>query len=362
MPDAESAPDRAVPTWVRRVGLTSWYFLGLCGAVTVVVLGLAAARDITVPLILALFLAAVFFPAVDWLHERGLPRSPAAGLVLVGVLGVAVGVVLIVALSLGSQRQEITDSVDDSVAELKSALEDIDVDPDVVDDFRARLDESSGSAVGGLGSAIVDVLDSAWALIAGLVLGVVILYYLLKDWHVLVDRLADSSPRGDPEANRNSAADAASTVQAYFRGRTALAAVQAVAIGVSTAVMGVPLPFAIGTVNFVGAYVPYLGAFIGGAFAVLLALSSGGVGVAVAVLVVVLVVNLVIENLLEPRFVGSELDMHPLAVLLVTILGGLLGGMVGLVLAAPLTAIARSSYRELAAAGFFDEPDRTATE
>ena len=133
--------------------------------------------------------------------------------------------------------------------------------------------------------------------------------------------------------------------------------VQGVVIAVIVALLGVPLAFTVGVVNFVGAYIPYLGAFIGGAFAVLLALSEGGGGLAGVVLVVVVGVNLGLENLLEPRLLGEQLDFHPLVMLIVTILGGMIAGIVGLILAAPLAAIARTLYRQLRASGFFDQDE-----
>ena len=115
-------------------------------------------------------------------------------------------------------------------------------------------------------------------------------------------------------------------------------------------------------VNFIGTYIPFLGAFIGGAFAVLMALSEGGIGLALVALAVVLFTNAVLENVLEPRFLGSSLKLHPIVVLLSTVAGVVAAGMVGLVLAAPLTSIGINLFNELKASGFFrdgqpDSPD-----
>ena len=121
--------------------------------------------------------------------------------------------------------------------------------------------------------------------------------------------------------------------------------------------LGVPAAAAIGVVNFFGAYVPYLGAFFGGAFAVLMALGEGGLGLALVMLAVAVGVNLILENLLRPVLLGDSLNVAPLPILLATTLGGMVAGMVGLVLAAPLLAIARDARRELKKSGFFDEPD-----
>ena len=104
---------------------------------------------------------------------------------------------------------------------------------------------------------------------------------------------------------------------------------------------------------------PFLGAFIGGGFAVLMALSDGGLGLAIAALAIVLFTNIVLENVLEPRFLGASLELHPIIVLLSTVAGGALVGVLGLVLAAPLTSIGINLYHELARSGFFDDADRS---
>ncbi len=129
--------------------------------------------------------------------------------------------------------------------------------------------------------------------------------------------------------------------------------VNGVAIGLAALLLGVPAAGAIAVVNVIGAYIPYLGAFIGGAFAVLMGLGEGGIELALIMLGITLAVNLLLENLLEPVLLGDSLNMHPLLVLLATALGGLIAGMVGLILAAPMMAIVIDIKRELKAAGFF---------
>ena len=136
-----------------------------------------------------------------------------------------------------------------------------------------------------------------------------------------------------------------------------LALVQGVFIAVVMAIMGVPLAGSIGVVNFAGAYVPYLGAFVGGAFAVLMALSEGGLPLALGAIAVLLFTNLVLENVLQPKLVGSSLNLHPVVVLISTVVGGVAAGIVGLILAAPLTSIGINLFRELQASGFFGNSD-----
>lgn len=105
----------------------------------------------------------------------------------------------------------------------------------------------------------------------------------------------------------------------------------------------------------IGAYIPYIGALFGGAFAVLMALGEGGVGLAVAAFALVMVAQLVLENLLEPKLFGSSLNMHPLTILLATTLGGIVAGVIGLILAAPVVAIIVDVKKEPTAVKFFED-------
>ena len=70
-------------------------------------------------------------------------------------------------------------------------------------------------------------------------------------------------------------ANVAKSLRNYFLGVTIIAAFNAVVIGVAALIIGVPLAGTIAVVTFVGAYVPFVGAWVAGAFAVLIALGTG---------------------------------------------------------------------------------------
>jgi predicted PurR-regulated permease PerM len=130
------------------------------------------------------------------------------------------------------------------------------------------------------------------------------------------------------------------SLRGYFVGVTAVAVFNGVVVTLGALILGVPLAGTIGLVTFLGAYVPYLGAWTAGIFSVLLALGGGGADVAVGMIVVQVLANGLLQQLVQPIAYGAALGIHPLAVLLVTIAGGSLFGAVGLILAAPLTAAA----------------------
>ena len=128
------------------------------------------------------------------------------------------------------------------------------------------------------------------------------------------------------------------SLRGYFLGVAIVAAFNAVVIGGGALVLGVPLAATIAIITFFAAFVPYLGAWTAGAFAVLVALGGAGTDAAIAMAVLTLLANGVLQQLVQPFAYGAALGIHPLAVLIVTIGAGALFGMVGLVLAAPVTS------------------------
>jgi predicted PurR-regulated permease PerM len=113
-----------------------------------------------------------------------------------------------------------------------------------------------------------------------------------------------------------------------------------IVIGLGALVLGVPFAGSIAIVNFVAAYIPYLGAWTAGAFTVLIALGDSGASTAIAMAVIILLANGALQQLIQPIAYGAALGIHPLAVLIVTIAGGALFGTIGLIIAAPLTSAA----------------------
>ena len=114
---------------------------------------------------------------------------------------------------------------------------------------------------------------SSRSIASGVILGAVIMYYLLKDGARFAD--VPSSHRSRAPAPwgmwTNFIGDSCRILRDYGQGRTVMSAIVAVVIGLAALLMGLPLVFTIIVVNFIGGYIPYIGAFLGGGLAVLIA-------------------------------------------------------------------------------------------
>ncbi|MEM9711137.1 MAG: AI-2E family transporter [Actinomycetota bacterium] len=339
--------DDLLPRWLRRWGTGAWLVLGILIVIGLVGVAVSVTRTVTVPLILGAYFAVVLHPIVDALAGRNVPRGLGALAVIVGLFAALFAVGALIGATIADEWPDLRANIDTTVDDVREWVDDLPIDEDLVDRFDQGAGSSGGFALDGIGPRVASAASSVAGLIAGAFLGVIVLFYLLKDGRSISERLTTvAQDRGRDDVDEL-LAYAAGAMRRYYASRSALAALNGISISIGMAVIGVPGALAIGVVNFVGAYIPYFGAFVGGAFAVVLAVSEGGLGLALIALAIVIVAQVLLENLLEPRLVSGFVDLPPLAVLLVTTLGGVLLGLVGLILATPTTVIALQAVRTL---------------
>jgi predicted PurR-regulated permease PerM len=336
---------------IPRLGLLSWSFVGFVLASIIVLFALGAVSEIALPMLFAAVLAVMFKPFVGVLKRHKLKPSLAAGLVVLGLLALMVGVVVATGRGVVDQVDEIGESADAAVSEVAEQTDELGIDEKALEDVRKAVEDAEPMVTGGVLAGLVSGIGTIIAVAGGIILGSLIMYYLLKDGARLRRSVvAQFSPVYREEVD-GFVGSACRIVRDYGQGRSVMSAIVSLVVGVAALLMGLPLVFTIVVVNFVGGYIPYIGAFLGGGLAVVIALGEGGLPLGALMLLVVLAANLVLENFVEPKVMGRTLDIHPLVVLVVTALGGLLGGIVGLILAVPAWVIAGDALKRLRGRG-----------
>lgn len=356
-PGAGSAPASAIIDTpasgsMPKAGLWAWTFVGLVAALAIIVTALAAVNEIMLPLTFAAVLAVVFKPAATNLTRRRVKPTVAAGIVVLGLLALMAIVTVATVQGVVAQLDTISASVDSAAEEASASLS---IDQSTSDAVRASVTSMSPAVEGGFLTTLVSGLGTLVGVASGVILGALIMYYMLKDGTRLRRALVARISPGAQAAADEFIGMTCLTLRSYGKGRTIMSASVAVVIGITAFVLGLPLVFSILVVNFVGGYIPYIGAFLGGGLAVIIALGDGGLQDAAIMLLVVLAANLLLENFVEPRVMGRTLHIHPVVVLIVTALGGLVGGIVGLILAVPATVILGDAISRLRGRGVIDQ-------
>jgi putative heme transporter len=325
------------PRWLRDLGVMAWLLVGVAAAVVGAVWLLTLTQTIVIPVVTAGILAAVLSPAVSWLERRRVPRG--AGTVIVFLLLCALGALVIVLVIAGvaNEAGNLTSNLQKAASKIQGWLQDLGIDRDTAQKANEDASSASSDAFHALLNGVGTGISTLASLVVFLSFTLLSLVFLLKDGPVI---------RGWVERHVGLPVSVAHTItgrvvaslRGYFLGVTVVAAFNAVVIGLGALVLGVPLAGSIAVVNFVAAYIPYLGAWTAGAFTVLIALGAEGPETAAAMAVIALLANGALQQVVQPIAYGATLGIHPLAVLIVTIAAGSLFGTIGLVLAAPLTA------------------------
>jgi len=347
--DALSSTERTV----RRVGITAWTLIGVVLVLAIVVGAMAAISELVLPLVFAVMLGAALHPLAVRLQQWMKPAAAAAVVVLGSLAGVGLVVVLVVR-NVVREADSLARQIDLAIGELGDSGDPVGLDQAALEQLADAVKAAAAFIGRGIVTLFVGGVSAVTGFVAGIVLAVLIGYYVLKDGPLIKRWVVDQFPVPARPQVADFLGNGMRTVRSYWSGRTVLSLAVTAVITVVSLLMGLPLVGTIAVVNFLGGYVPYLGAFIGGGLATVLALAEGGLGSAVVMLVIVLTCNLLLENVLEPRVMSSRLSIHPLVVLLATTAGGIIGGMVGLILAVPVAVLVIDLVRRLRASGITD--------
>jgi predicted PurR-regulated permease PerM len=297
----------------------------------------------------AMILATVTIPIVGRLGRHRVPRAAGAAIVLLGLLALGVLVVVIVIGGITAQDGNIAKEAKAAADQAESWLTSVGVNESGAASAKSSVEQDVPQIISALTKGVINGIAGLASLVFGLSLAMLSVFFLLKDGPSL-RRWVDGHLGVPQPVAKTITGGIIRSLRGYFRGVTLVAAFNGVVVTLAALVLGVPLAGTIGVVTFVTAYIPYIGAFVSGAFAVVIALGGEGTSTALAMLVVVILANGLLQNLVQPFAMGSALDLHPLAVLVITIAAGCVFGMIGLILAAPLTSAAVHITRDLAKA------------
>ena len=350
-PDAGAGPTDGVPTpgaagrpgrpsamvRLQRAGRTSWLLLGLVTLVVVIAIALGAVSGIVVPLVIAIIVGTLLEPMVDWLEGRGVPPTLATVAALLAAVGVAVAMVWIVVSGFVQQWPEIARQSAAGWASLVEWVRSLELDSFWLERARTTVQEYAPRLSQGVLGAVSSTFSGAIAFSIGAFFAIFFLFFVLRDARAFPAWLARTTTL-DADTVDEVATIARQSLRGYFRGVAVTALITAPIFMIPLLLLGVPLAVPIFILYFFTSFIPFIGAWLTGLFAVLIAFGSGGPTAALIVALSLLVSNGTIQSAVSSWALGSSLKTHPVAVLLATMIGGTIAGLLGMVLGAPLLA------------------------
>lgn len=194
-----------------------------------------------------------------------------------------------------------------------------------------------------MGNSVFSSLGSLAGALSTLVFGIIFSLYFLADGQKILSywarifRLLFGERR--LEKLRRFFIDADRVFAGYLRGQIIDGTIMAVLVSVSLSILQVRYAIVIGVLTGFGNLIPYVGPFIAYGLTALVCLVYGDFTKILPALIALFVIQTIDGNVINPRLLSQNIDVHPLVVIIALIIGGSLGGFLGIFLAAPVASL-----------------------
>ena len=308
-------------------------FLFILACLVVIVYGLQFAAPILLPSALALFLAVLSLPVMAWLVNRRIP-SGLATLITVLVNAAVIGLIILLA---SPSIAELQDKLDQYVFDLQARW----------GQLMAWLENSTGIEISDYltlsiidPGAVVDIARGTIGRIAQFLsttfLVFLIMAFMLSEATVFPKKFRYIS--GARAGDEDRFTKIATEIQSYLGIKTVVSLATGLVLGIWAYVLGLDFFVLLGMIAFLLNYVPTVGSIIAAIPAILLSvITFGTLPHVILVAGGYIAVNIIVGNIIEPRWMGRSLGLSTLVVILSLLFWGWAWGPLGALLSVPLT-------------------------
>ena len=305
------------------------HWLVTTAALVIIVAGIKAAEEIAVPFLLAVFIATIAATPVFWLNRFRVPIGLAIAMTIAGIIVLLSGVGAIVAQSVRQFRENLPEYE----AKLSTAIDAaVKTAADLgfpLDSIQNQIEPSSvlelvGNTLMGFGST----LGNGFFILLTVI-------FILAEAASFPRKLRDVLDR--PEQDLPHFEKFAVTVNRYIAIKTSVSFATGFLVWLALTIIGVDFPVLWGLLAFLLNYVPTIGSLIAAVPAVIFAFLQLDATIAIVTAAIYAAINVVMGNVIEPRFMGRGLGLLTLVVFLSLVFWNWMLGPVGMLLSVPLT-------------------------
>jgi predicted PurR-regulated permease PerM len=341
----------------QRQQLTLQHYGWIIGVTVIVALLLHLLGDILTPFLIGAILAYIGNPAVSWGETHRVSRTIGT-LLVVGVTGLAVfGLILVLTPLVHSEFSQLVQRLPTLAVLLQTKFAPwlqqtfgIELQLDM-DSIKAMISDNLAGAEA-LTPKVLSSVKAGGTLILAILINLalipVVMFYLLRDWNIILARFEELTPRRWLVTLRTVAVEVDEVLAEFLRGQASVMVVLAIYYVIALWIAGLQFWLPIGLLTGLLVFVPYVGFGLGLVLGVLAALLQWhGLPGFVAVLVVYGVGQLLEGYVLVPWLVGDRIGLHPVAVIFALLAFGEVFGFAGVLLALPASAVLLVALRHL---------------
>ncbi len=312
-------------------------------------LGLVEAKAFLAPVVAAIILALLMIPVSNKLESWGMSRGISSLISTIIILIVSLGIASLVFFQVKSfvnDWETIEETMEPKIAQIERYfLEETDMEQVDIDGYKEKGSISQMLSSPNSGKTAFGALGSAIGFITAIILMLVYIFFLLL-YRKMFKKFILKLFSNDRESEVRCAIDQTAKIsQHYLAGRLVLMVILAILYSVGLGISGLSNFILIGMISAVLSLIPFLGNIIGLAIAMAFGfLTTGETGVLIGVILTFAVAQFIDSLILQPIILGNKVNIHPLFIILVLILGNMVWGMVGMALAIPILGIINIAF------------------
>ena len=303
-------------------------------ALVIIIAGMKIAAPLLVPFLLSIFIAVISFPLMSRFQQSGLSKGLSLTLVMLLVVFIGIGLSLLVGSSLTDFSHTLPDYQQKITAEWGRAIAWLkDHGVSVADNLKGIADPAAAMGL------ISSILKGFGNVLANSFLIILTVIFILMETAGLAQKvILDPGQEGEAQSDTNNFSRVfVEKLRDYMSMKTIISMITGVIVALAMWLIGLDYPALWGVLAFMLNFVPNIGSIIAAVPAVMLALVQLGVSSALLVTGVYIAVNVLIGNVVEPRYMGKGLGLSTLVVFVSLVFWGWVLGPVGMLLSVPLT-------------------------
>jgi predicted PurR-regulated permease PerM len=302
-------------------------------------------------------LAYMLFPIVrvlervmPWQEKRPtLSRIIAIAIVIVVALGIIAGSLALIIPQIVNEATLFIADLPEIFQDARATIEQLNreyterIPEEIKQNIEEGLADAGNILLGAIQDAFLRVagfITNSFSLVIGLSIIPIFLFYLLKDQRSLSDGIYTPVPVAIRPHLRNVASIINQIIGSYIRGQLLLGVVVGTLTALGLFLLGIPFQVLLGIVAGITELMPIIGPWIGGAVGVLVTLATAPEKV-IWVILLYLGIQVLENSFLVPRIQGNALDLHPIAMMVVIVIGSHLFGLWGVILGPLVAAVAK---------------------
>lgn len=296
-----------------------------------------------VPLTLAAILSMLFLPMCRWLEIKGLKRGLAALTAVLSLLVFIGGIVALLTWQVKGLAEDMSGMQQYGTETITKIKEGISSKLGIPKEQQEAMMKEQQSAGGGKAGAVVGaVLTGAMGILVDTILVFVYMFLMIFLRRHLKNFVLKLAPADKKTIAEKVMEQSSKTAGKYVSGLAIMIVMLWVLYGIGFSIAGIKNPLFFAMLCGLLEIIPFVGNITGTAITLIMALSQGGGGnIVIGVLVTYGLVQFLQTYVLEPLVVGKQVKLNPLFTIIAIVAGELIWGVPGMVLAIPVTGIAK---------------------